>query len=61
MEAEDEQIISQHCLAPLLMEFFLSTYHGADFYTLASILLILANLRCDHIQCDVSVKIAASI
>ena len=30
-------------LALLLMEFFLTTYHGADFYTLASILLMLAN------------------
>ena len=31
-------------LALLLMEFFLTTYHDADFYALASILLMLANI-----------------
>lgn len=39
---------------------FLTEGHGADHYTLASrlasILLALANLRCDCTQCDVSMK-----
>ena len=76
IQAEDDKIITQHCsctawyvlypfpgLKKYPMYLFLTTDHGAHHYTLSSILLTLANLRCDQIiiQCNVSVKIVASV